>query len=56
MRVNVYTEELYTLERPFAEIVTAEYVSSRTGETMKKLWPAYLYAIGASASLHSWPR
>ena len=37
MRVNVYTEELLTgkLEQPFAEIVTAEYVSSRTGETVK---------------------
>lgn len=36
MRVNVYTEELLTgeLTEPFAEIVTAEYVSSRTGLPM----------------------
>lgn len=39
MRVNVYTEELLSNEGPtapaMAEIVTAEYVSSRTGEKMK---------------------
>lgn len=36
MRVNVYTEELVRLEdnKPFAEMVTAEYISSRTGEKM----------------------
>lgn len=36
MRVNVYTEELLTgkLDEPFAEIATAKYVSSRTGEEM----------------------
>jgi hypothetical protein len=36
MRVNVYTEELIRPEDnvPLAEIVTAEYVSSRTGEPM----------------------
>lgn len=36
MRVNVYTEELLTGEDkfPFAEIVTADYISSRTGESM----------------------
>lgn len=37
MRINVYTEELLTAEnhpKSFAEIVTAEYVSSRTGEKM----------------------
>lgn len=36
MRVNVYTEELVNEadNKPFAEIVTAEYVSSRTGEKM----------------------
>lgn len=37
MRVNVYTEELVSEEdgKPFAEVVTAEYVSSRSGEPMK---------------------
>jgi hypothetical protein len=37
MRVNVYTEELVDEAdgKPFAEIVTADYVSSRTGEPMK---------------------
>jgi hypothetical protein len=37
MRVNVYTEELLTddVEQPAAEIVVAEYVSSRTGLPMK---------------------
>ncbi len=34
MRVNVYTEELYTTDQPFAEIVTADYVSSRTNRPM----------------------
>jgi len=36
MRINVYTEELLTGEDalPFAEIVTADYISSRTGEPM----------------------
>lgn len=36
MRVNVYTEELpdFGLARPHVEIVTADYVSSRTGERM----------------------
>ena len=35
MRVNVYTEELPTAEAlPLAEVVTAEYVSSRTGQPM----------------------
>lgn len=34
MRLNVYTEELQALS-PIAEIVTAEYVSSRTGAKMK---------------------
>lgn len=34
MRVNVYTEELVPLDQPMAEIVTTEYVSSRTGEKM----------------------
>jgi hypothetical protein len=36
MRVNVYTEELLTGNdaAPFAEIVTANYISSRTGEPM----------------------
>lgn len=36
MRVNVYTEELVDQAdgKPFAEIVTAEYVSSRTGQPM----------------------
>lgn len=36
MRVNIYTEELPTGDAlPVAEIVTAEYVSSRTGQPMK---------------------
>lgn len=36
MRVNVYTEELISGgDQPLAEIVTAEYVSSRTGLPMK---------------------
>jgi hypothetical protein len=37
MRVNVYTEELVDAAdgKPFAEIVTADYISSRTGEPMK---------------------
>ena len=35
MRVNVYTEELKNVLPPFVEIVTAEYVSSRTGQLMK---------------------
>lgn len=36
MRLNVYTEELITIDDnlPFAEITTAEYVSSRTGQPM----------------------
>lgn len=35
MRINVYTEELPTSEvLPMAEIVTAEYISSRTGQPM----------------------
>lgn len=36
MRINVYTEELINGgDKPLAEIVTAEYISSRTGEKMK---------------------
>lgn len=39
MRMNIYTEELLTDQGPpgqplAAEVVTAEYVSSRTGEKM----------------------
>lgn len=35
MRINVYTEELINGgDQPLAEIVTAEYVSSRTGLPM----------------------
>jgi len=34
MRVNVYTEELHPDERPRCEVVTAEYVSVKTGEPM----------------------
>lgn len=36
MRINVYTEEMLTTDdgQPFAEITTAEYVSSRTGQKM----------------------
>lgn len=36
MRINVYTEELVRAEdnKPMCEIVTAEYISSRTGEKM----------------------
>lgn len=33
MRVNVYTEELYP-QVPQFEIVTADYISSRTGQPM----------------------
>lgn len=35
MRVNIYTEELNPTTQPRAEIVVAEYVSSRTGQPMK---------------------
>lgn len=40
MRINVYTEELTERpdavdSKPMAEIVTAEYISSRTGQPMK---------------------
>lgn len=37
MRINIYTEELVDEAdgKPFAEVVTAEYISSRTGEPMK---------------------
>ena len=35
MRVNVYTEELHPNEQPRCEIVTAEYVSVKTGKPMK---------------------
>ena len=36
MRINVYTEELPPEEgKPMAEIVWAEYTSSRTGEKMR---------------------
>jgi hypothetical protein len=35
MRINVYTEELHPALNPQAEIVTTEYVSSRTGLPMK---------------------
>lgn len=34
MRINIYTEELYPAEKPQVEIVTADYVSSRTGKPM----------------------
>ena len=36
MRINVYTEELPDMKtpRPHVELVTAEYISSRTGEPM----------------------
>lgn len=36
MRINVYTEELPAIEegKPIAELVTAEYVSARTGLPM----------------------
>ena len=45
MRVNVYTEELLTQDanEPLkAEIVTAEYISSRTGQPMKN-WGFRIY-------------
>lgn len=36
MRINIYTEELPPDEgKPLAEIVHAEYISSRTGEKMR---------------------
>jgi hypothetical protein len=34
MRINVYYEELRPAETPQIEIVTANYVSSRTGQPM----------------------
>jgi hypothetical protein len=34
MRINVYTEELFPETEPQFEIVTADYVSSRTGQPM----------------------
>lgn len=36
MRINVYTEELETTDsgKPMAEVVTAKYISSRTGKDM----------------------
>ncbi len=34
MRINVYTEELNADQRPQMEIVTADYVSARTGKPM----------------------
>ena len=34
MRINVYTEELPVDVLPLAEIVTVDYISSRTGEKM----------------------
>lgn len=35
MRVNVYTEELPSMDgKPMVEIVTADYISSRTGQPM----------------------
>lgn len=36
MRINVYTEELPTgiQQAPMVEIVTADYISSRTGQPM----------------------
>lgn len=37
MRVNIYTEELVDAadDKPFAEVVTATYISSRTGQETK---------------------
>src|SRR5580692_966567 len=41
MRINVYTEEMpsfveeFNSDKPFVEIITAEYISSRTNEPMK---------------------
>lgn len=37
MRVNVYTEELIPADfgQPAIEVVTADYISSRTGEPMR---------------------
>lgn len=34
MRINVYTEEMFTSTEPAFEIATSEYTSSRTGEKM----------------------
>lgn len=44
MRINVYTEELIPAEfgQPAVEVVSAEYVSSRTGEPMKN-WGLRIY-------------
>lgn len=48
MRINVYTEELISGgDKPMAEIVTATYISSRTGESMKN--------YGVRIFLHSAP-
>ncbi len=35
MRINVYTEELKPVLAPQVEIVTADYISSRTCESMR---------------------
>jgi len=34
MRINVYTEELNPVENPGFEVVTADYISARTGKPM----------------------
>lgn len=34
MRINVYTEEMWPKGQPHVELVTADYVSSRTGQPM----------------------
>lgn len=56
MRINVYTEELLRDESndPIkAEIVTAEYVSSRTGQPMKN-WGLRIY-LKSHPDLHYVP-
>jgi hypothetical protein len=55
MRVNVYTEELIGDMKgyPETEVVTAEYVSSRTGESMKN-WGLRIY-VKSHPDLHYIP-
>lgn len=57
MRVNVYTEELLgpasPNDPPLAEVVSTEYVSSRTGEKMKN-WGVRIY-IKSAPELHYIP-
>lgn len=55
MRINVYTEELVHAEdgKPFAEIVTANYISSRTGKEMTN-WGLRIF-LRSAPELHYIP-